>query len=101
MERLMEFSWPGNVRQLATVLERAVVVGDDGPAIEPHDLALADVGHVDAPRGWHRDEIEKWALTKLLDKHAGNLTRVAEEYGIDRGTLRTKLQQHGIHRHSP
>jgi Nif-specific regulatory protein len=96
MKRLQEFSWPGNVRQLATVLERAVIIGNDGPTIEPHELALAEVGHVDPPLGLHHQDIERWAITKVLEKHAGNLSRAAEEYGIDRGTLRAKINQYKI-----
>jgi Fis family transcriptional regulator len=40
--------------------------------------------------------IEKEVLRQVMERHAGNLSRAADQLGLHRATLRTKLRQHGL-----
>ncbi len=90
LRRLQEYSWPGNVRQLRSVLENALVMSD-GPLIEPKDLWLSDLPAADLPPSWHIDDIEAWLVGKVLDQTKGNITRAADIIGWSRDTLTKKI----------
>ncbi|PWT93608.1 MAG: hypothetical protein C5B54_01600, partial [Acidobacteria bacterium] len=103
LKRMMEFHWPGNVRQLVNILERAVVLAA-GPLLRiedlPEDLNLRssfDVGFLDSlmelPFRQAKDRIEKHFmkeyLTRKLHKNEGNISHTAAELGIHRQSLQT------------
>ncbi|MFI5182977.1 MAG: sigma-54-dependent transcriptional regulator [Vicinamibacteria bacterium] len=93
--------WPGNVRQLRQVLERAVLVGGhdmldvadlttSGAALEERDTSLPAVGSMTM------DEIEKAMIVKSMRFHQGNVTRVAEALGLSRAALYRRLEKYRI-----
>ncbi|MEZ5319088.1 MAG: sigma-54 dependent transcriptional regulator [Vicinamibacterales bacterium] len=102
LDALLRHSWPGNVRQLRHVLERAVLFGR-GDRIERSDLRLSDDGAPDdapgpepaLPAGLFAggaplptlDEVERRYLGHVLKAVGGNRSRAAEVLGIDRRTL--------------
>lgn len=100
---LVAQSWPGNVRQLRQVIERAILLGD-AATIEVDDLlvlrevetrelrsgGLPDVGTMTL------DEMEKAMIAKCLSHYEGNLTRVAEALGLSRGALYRRLEKYGF-----
>ena len=110
MQALAAYEWPGNVRQLRNVIERAVVLAEDG-SIDPKHLGLehastpADdeaasarlpVFHdakEDLVRTWERDY-----LTRLLAQARGNLALAARRAGLDRAHLYRLLKKHGLGR---
>jgi DNA-binding NtrC family response regulator len=110
LRMIMEYPWPGNVRQLRAMCERWVIT-HGGRRLETHDLA-ADLGG--APKqasGAQRvdvaqpmkdnvqratDAVERAYLQQLLEMHRGHQGRVAEAAGITRRTLYTKLKEFGI-----
>jgi two-component system NtrC family response regulator len=94
-------AWPGNVRQLRQVLERAVLIGTHSvldvadlaasdAAVEHRDQALPAVGSMTI------DEIERAMILKSMRFHHGNLTRVAEALGLSRAALYRRLEKYGI-----
>jgi two-component system, NtrC family, response regulator len=99
--------WPGNVRQLKQVLERALLMTDrDRLGAEdfasPLDMEARDATR-DAPRdalpqpgSMTMDEIEKGMIVKCLAHFDGNLSRVAEALGLSRPALYRRLEKHGI-----
>jgi len=106
---LSAYSWPGNVRQLRNVLERALAVDPSGGAIarealgldsRPHDdLAGADPAvpfHEAKDRLLHR--WERSYLTGLLERAGGNIAQAARTAGIDRAHLYRLLHKHGLQR---
>ena len=108
-DRLRRYQWPGNVRQLRNVMERAVVLAD-GARITP-DLLPADtyVGPVPEPVASDptaplKDgadagaEDERRRILAALERCAGNQTRAAELLGISRRTLVSRLRDYDLPR---
>jgi DNA-binding NtrC family response regulator len=93
---LMEFEWPGNVRQLRTVVERAVIGSDDG------EITSCDVVNVLerlAPRDAVPTILSEHAaeLLSLLQRFAWDTVRVASELGISRKTVYSRIQKYDLH----
>jgi DNA-binding NtrC family response regulator len=101
MQVLERFRWPGNVRQLINVIERAKIMAD-GNTIQlsdlPHDLIDAPaVRHT--PSGANNDDlasIEKEKIVEILQREAGNKTRAAKALGIDRRKLYRLLEKYDV-----
>jgi len=96
MDALAQYPWPGNIRELQNVLERAVILCRD--RIEPRDLpeSLSRADHeVNASGGTLRDR-EKEAIIVALKNNRGNRRRAAEELGLSRRTLQYRLKEYGL-----
>ena len=96
--------WPGNVRQLRHLIERAVLVSGRA-SLEAEDFARTEAEPQPAPRGRETlpevgtmtmDEIERSMIEKSLRRHEGNITRAAEALGLSRAALYRRLQKYGI-----
>jgi DNA-binding NtrC family response regulator len=124
VQALQAHSWPGNIRELRNVIERAVVLSvggeiqlDDLPEHfqSPRNgiatLAFAPGGHVGAGRSAvctaparmaaptlarTKDHAELVRITDALQRHQNNRLRAAEELGISRMTLYKKLHKYGL-----
>ena len=106
---LMQYHWPGNLRELENVIERAVVLTETD-AIRVEDLPLVLRGDTPGRRmavapgreGLHAlkqrmlDQIEREAIIQYLKQHNGNITRAAQAAGISRRTLHRLLIKHRI-----
>ncbi len=117
LQRLKIYAFPGNVRELENVLERAVIFSDH-QILEPEDFELRGVtfrsddsrtarkqtlgSHelniltLDEGGGWTLKDIEKEAVLRALHRWEGNRTRAAEELGISRRTLLNKIAEYEI-----
>jgi len=91
-------SWPGNVRQLRNVLERAALLSDHSN-LEPADLgegpAPAAVGSTPGPR-MTLAEAERLHIEAVLREERGAVSRAAEVLGISRSSLYERIKKHGI-----
>ncbi|MGB5273262.1 MAG: sigma 54-interacting transcriptional regulator, partial [Flavobacteriaceae bacterium] len=89
---LQRYSWPGNIRELENVVQRAVIMCDG--IIELRHLPNELKYQIDFPKKGFRTllEMEKEYIKKVLIFTEGNKTRAAEILGIDRKTLRGKLK---------
>ena len=108
MAQLAGHSWPGNVRELQNVIERAVALTTSdrvGPEDLPDDLGREGpqaIGHHQHHLPFKDakevviQEFEQAYIENLLANHGGNITRAAEESGIDRRSLHRLLAKHGI-----
>jgi len=94
--KLLEYRWPGNVRQLRNVLDSSVVLADE-EAIRPHDLALRDSGSGDLET-LRIDEWERRLITEALNRTSDNVPEAAKLLGIGRATLYRKIEQYHIER---
>jgi two-component system response regulator AtoC len=100
-EKLRSYSYPGNIRELENILERALIYSD-GVSIKAKDLDLhklkslgnnqpRDSGEVKASEG-SLESIEKEAILEALVRCQGNRTKAAEELGISRKTILNKIK---------
>ena len=97
---LLGFGWPGNVRQMRTVLRAMAALCDSG-VIEVNDLPVA-IRHIPAEPARQSEhpleDAEKLALLVALEQHRWHMTQTAEQLGVSRNTLYRKLRRHGIAR---
>ena len=108
MERLLSYTWPGNIRELRNVLERAMLLAQAqqqeriGPELFPAEVRNAAGGPPGAPAPGERhvprslDEGERAHIEHTLRAHDGNRTHAARELGISRATLIKKIKQYGL-----
>jgi transcriptional regulator with GAF, ATPase, and Fis domain len=95
-ECLLNYEWPGNIRELRNALEQAVILGD-GQRITPADLP-PEIGKTGRGKMVFRlktlGEVEKQYIVRVLDEVGGNKARAAQILGISRETLYQKLKQY-------
>ena len=93
---LIEYNWPGNIRELENVIERAVVLTEND-YIKPEDLSyygLKIQGNVYQDQSLK--EVEKQHIQDTLQRNNWHMKRAAEVLGIDRKTLRLKIRKYGL-----
>ena len=104
MEKLKNYDFYGNIRELENILERAAIFSD-GDLISEDNIELrGDVlGHVKksseenvSTEGMSLKEIEKQSIERALRRWEGNRTKAANELGITRRTLITKIEEYNL-----
>ena len=99
--RLMEYDWPGNIRELLNILERAAIVAETTidvehiPTIETNKVREAGIFEL-PDDGISLDELEKKLISIALDKAQGNKTKAAELLGLTRRRLYSMMERFGI-----
>ena len=105
--RLLEYDYPGNVRELANAIEHGVLMVD-GPTLVSADLprelggapaACPEPAEVDVAAflgGKRLDEVEALAIAAALRRHGGRRRETAESLGISERGLRNKIQEYGL-----
>ncbi|MBT28835.1 MAG: sigma-54-dependent Fis family transcriptional regulator [Thalassobius sp.] len=97
MKRLMNYNWPGNIRELQHAIERAVIMADtDQLQISDFILKENQGKGKDDSSNLNMEEVEKKALITSIQKHHGNLSKVANELGLSRPTIYRKMKKYGI-----
>jgi len=95
-ERLLQHRFPGNVRELDHIVERAVLMTQDRQ-ICGSDLGLANDGR--EPRNLEEmslEEVEAFLIKKALARNDGNARKAAEALGLSRSAFYRRLQQYGL-----
>ncbi|HVP77791.1 MAG TPA: sigma-54 dependent transcriptional regulator, partial [Thermodesulfobacteriota bacterium] len=100
MDRLLSYQWPGNVRQLESAIERAVILAD-GEVIEEHHLppeilnpfsGSNPYAGIDLPgTGLNLEELEKHLLMRAMEKSGGVIAKAARLLGLTYRTLQYRL----------
>ncbi len=94
---LQSYSWPGNIRELRNVLNKAVVFADTAE-LTPSDLPLGVKSPSAAEPGYSLERLEEQTIFRALDQTGGHQQKAADILGISRRTLIRKLKQYGPNR---
>jgi len=100
ISKLKKHDFPGNVRELQYVLERAVIM-TDGSVLNPDDLVFSSIERSSATgsletKSLNLDDLEKNAILTVLEKHKGNVSKSAKELGITRAALYRRLEKYEL-----
>lgn len=106
--QLQSMNWPGNIRQLRNVIERALILGDGQGPIEMRDLASDSTaaeeegkvvlagGLATLPLREARELFEREYLLTQINRFGGNISRTAAFVGMERSALHRKLKSLGV-----
>ena len=98
IQALQAYSWPGNIRELRNVIERAVLLSDQ-KSITLNDLHFDGHAQVGAPFLDSRLtllELEKQHIERVLQEERGRVEKAAKRLGIPRSSLYQKIKKHQI-----
>ena len=90
LQRLEEFKFPGNIRELENMIERAIVIGN-GKKIFLKDLPI-EKNFIESPFE-SLDDNEKNHIAQILNKYNWNISRSAKALKVDRVTLYNKIKK--------
>ena len=93
LKRLEEFDFPGNIRELENMIERAIVIGN-GKKITLKDFLLEK--NVINSSVESLDEQEKFHILQILNKYNWNISRTAKALQVDRVTLYNKIKKYNL-----
>jgi DNA-binding NtrC family response regulator len=101
MSAIGQYNWPGNIRELRNILERALIMAPDVevllPAHLPNEIFTTTVtGTADTDAALTLEEIEKRHILRVLAHQNDNRSRAARALGISRATLYEKLHKYGL-----
>jgi Nif-specific regulatory protein len=101
LSMLMAYHWPGNVRELENVIERSVILAEDGvihgynlpPSLQTSEetgtqFACTLEGKLEA--------VEYEMIVEALKSHEGNMTEAARDLGLTRRILGLRMEKHGL-----
>ena len=99
LERLLEYDWPGNNREMRNVVERMFIMAR-GRKVDikhlPVDLQSKRWSGRYRFEGLSLEQVEKQHIRSTLQLHDGNRTHAAKELGITRATLINKIRKYGL-----
>lgn len=100
ISKLKKHDFPGNVRELQYVLERAVIM-TDGSVLKPEDLVFSSIERPSSAlsittKSLNLDDLEKNAILNVLEKNKGNVSKSAKELGITRAALYRRLEKYEL-----
>ncbi len=99
LEKLQQYPFPGNVRELQYTIERAMIMAD-AEVIEAKDLLFSPIENSVTETTEDDDmklsTMEKNTILKVIDKHSGNISKAAKELGLTRTALYRRLSKYDI-----
>jgi two-component system response regulator HydG len=99
LQKLNSYTYPGNVRELQYIMERAIIMADSD-VLTADDLIFSSIENSSPEAESFEDMplsmVEKNTILKVIDKHNGNITRAAKELGLTRTALYRRLSKYGI-----
>ncbi len=99
LQKLSEYHWPGNIRELRHSVERAVILCETD-ALLPSDFLFhekaADSSTALSTDNLNLEEMERWTVKQAIQKHQGNITKAAKELGLTRAALYRRMEKYGF-----
>ena len=100
ISKLKKHDFPGNVRELQYILERAVIM-TDGTTLKPDDLVFSSIERTTKTTSiettsLNLDDLEKNTILKVLEKNKGNVSKSAKDLGITRAALYRRLEKYEL-----
>jgi transcriptional regulator with GAF, ATPase, and Fis domain len=94
-DKLLKYSWPGNIRELQHTIEKAVILSENY-VLKPEDFFMRPIlsGKGITPE-MTLEEMEKRMINLAIEKNGGNFSAAAEQLGITRQTLYNKIKKTG------
>ena len=96
LEKLSNYQWPGNIREMQHSIEKAVILSDSS-VLGPSDFSFNNISKgASASDNITLEEMEKKLIAESIKKHDNNLSIVASKLGITRQTLYNKLKKYDL-----
>jgi transcriptional regulator with PAS, ATPase and Fis domain len=98
LDRLKEYNWPGNIRELQHAIERAIIMSDNTKLTMEDFFFLVQGRQAEelSSDSYNLEEIERNVIKRAIDKHGGNISKAAKELGLTRASLYRRLEKHGL-----
>jgi len=99
IKKLEAYHWPGNIRELKNIIERAIILtGDSGlnESLLPHNMQEQIISDLPDKLAFDLDSIEKLHIQRVLNHTRGNRTETARLLNIGIATLYRKLKEYGL-----
>lgn len=97
IEKMKNYHWPGNIRELEHTIERLVIMSDastiDAPQINLMNQSSASGK---APKNLNLEQMEKYLIEKAIQKHSGNISKAAKDLGLTRAALYRRMEKYEI-----
>ena len=97
LKKMLNYPWPGNIRELRHSVERAIILSENSKLI-PSDFNLQSNKSAEEQEleTLNLDEMESILVRKALVKHQGNISKAAEELGLTRPALYRRMDKYGL-----
>jgi len=99
LDKMRQYLFPGNVRELQYTMERAVIMSE-GEVLTASDLIFSPIESSmpadNEPAELNLSALEKNAILRVIEKHNGNISRAAKELGLTRTALYRRLSKYDI-----
>jgi DNA-binding NtrC family response regulator len=97
IQALESHTWPGNIRELRNVIERAVLLSNHS-ALGVRDLHFDSIprGAAEEPLNLSLADVERRHIERVLAAEGGNVARAAQQLGIPRSSLYQKIKRLGL-----
>lgn len=98
MDKLLNYHYPGNVRELQYTIERAVIMAE-GTTLTAKDIIFSPIESTvitEEVQHTNLGTVEKNTILKVIEKHSGNISKAAKELGITRTALYRRLNKYDI-----